>query len=112
METIKTADEFCQRVKEKKSVSRFDFEIKFKWDAKASEKLRMMVANLRSADLRFADLSSADLRFANLRSADLRFADLSSADLSFADLRSADLSSAEGIFIFNFGVKLRVVKED
>ena len=35
----------------------------------------------------------------------LRFADLSSADLSFADLRSA-----KGIFTFNFGVKIKVVR--
>jgi hypothetical protein len=51
-------------------------------------------ANLRSADLRSADLSSADLRWANLSWADLSSANLSSADLSWADLRSADLSSA------------------
>ncbi|OGI12480.1 hypothetical protein A3K64_00035 [Candidatus Micrarchaeota archaeon RBG_16_36_9] len=47
---------------------------------------------------------------ANLRYADLRFANLRSADLRFADLRYADLRSAKGSFIFNFGVKLKVVK--
>ena len=116
MKTIKTADEFCKRVKEGKSVSRLDFEIKFEWTAEASAKLKAIVADLRYADLRYADLSYADLSYADLSSADLSSADLSSADLSSADLRYADLSyadlrSAKGKFIFNYGVKLQVVKE-
>jgi len=52
------------------------------------------------------DLSSADLRFADLRSADLRFADLRSADLRYANLRFC-----KGDFIYNYGVKLKVVEE-
>ena len=82
MEQINTVEEFIERIKNKLSVSRVDIKIKFEWDKQNSKKLRF-------ADLRFADLSSADL---------------SSANLSFADLRSA-----EGEFIFNFGVKLKVV---
>jgi len=117
MEKIKTVEEFCKRVKEKKCVSRFDFTLGFEWTAEASAKLRAVVADLRFANLRFADLSSADLSSANLSSADLRFADLSSADLSyadlsFADLSSANLSSAKGTFFFNFGVNLKVVEEE
>ena len=102
MEQIKTVEEFIERIKNKFSVSKLDIQIKFEWNQENSIKLRY--ANLRSADLRSANLSSA-----NLSSADLRFADLSSADLSSADLSSADLRFAEGEFIFNFGVKLKVV---
>jgi len=46
------------------------------------------------------------LRGANLREANLSWANLSEANLSWADLRGA-----EGKFIFNWGVKLEVVKE-
>ena len=42
------------------------------------------------------DLSSADLRFADLRSADLRY---------------ANLRFCKGDFIYNYGVKLKVVEE-
>jgi uncharacterized protein YjbI with pentapeptide repeats len=71
-------------------------------------------ANLRGADLRGADLREADLRWANLRGAnlrwaDLRCADLSEANLSEADLRWADLKEVKGTFMFNWGVKLKVV---
>jgi len=134
MEIIKTANEFIERVKNKQSVSRFNFKLGFKWDVENSKLLVEAVkqiladlrsanlssanlsfadlsfADLRSADLRSADLRSADLSFADLRSADLRSANLSSANLSSADLRSADLRSAKGKFIFNFGVKLEVSK--
>ncbi len=131
MEKIKTVEEFCERIKKKENVSRFDFELGFKWTAEASAKLKAVIAylssanlssanlsyanlssaDLRSANLSYANLSSADLSYANLRSANLSSADLSYADLSSADLSSADLSSAKGTFIFNFGVKLRVVNE-
>jgi len=74
------------------------------------------VLNLSWADLREANLSGADLRGANLREANLSWANLSEAnlrgaDLSEANLRWADLSEAKGEFTFNWGVKLKVVKE-
>ncbi len=47
--------------------------------------------DLRNADLRGIDLCGANLRGANLRGADLRGADLRGADLRFANLRGADL---------------------
>ncbi|WP_396195949.1 pentapeptide repeat-containing protein [Flavobacterium sp.] len=59
------------------------------------ESANLYSADLRSADLESANLYSADLRSANLRSADLRSADLRSANLYSADLRSADLRSAD-----------------
>jgi len=58
------------------------------------EKISLRLANLHSADLRWADLRSADLHSADLRWADLRWADLRSANLHSADLRWADLRSA------------------
>jgi uncharacterized protein YjbI with pentapeptide repeats len=68
-------------------------------------------ADLSCADLRDADLSCADLRGADLSCADLRGADLRGADLRFVDLSFADLRGAKGEFIFNWGVKLKVVEE-
>jgi uncharacterized protein YjbI with pentapeptide repeats len=68
-------------------------------------------ADLRGADLRGADLSYANLRGADLSFANLRDADLSHANLSHADLTYADLRDAKGEFIFNWGVKLKVVEE-
>ena len=65
-------------------------------------------ADLR--DLRDADLRGVDLRGVDLRGVDLRNADLTGADLTGADLRGADLRGVKGEFIFNFGVKLKVVK--
>ena len=64
------------------------------------QKISLVNADLRYADLRYADLYSADLSYANLysadlRSADLSYADLNSADLSYADLYSANLRSAD-----------------
>ena len=114
METIKTVEEFCERVKNKLSVNRFDFKIGFEWNEENSKKLKTIIADLHSANLSSANLSSADLSSADLRSADLRSADLSSADLSYADLRYANLSyanlrSAKGEFTFKFGVKLKVI---
>lgn len=114
METINTIEEYLERLKAKKTLSRFEVEIKFKWSAEAWGKVRAVITYLSSANLRSADLSSADLSSANLSSANLSFADLSFADLRSADLRSANLSSADlrsakGTFIFNFGVKMKVV---
>ena len=67
-------------------------------------------ANLRRANLRGANLSGADLCRADLCRADLRGADLRGANLSGANLCWADLCRADGTFIFNYGVKLKVVK--
>jgi uncharacterized protein YjbI with pentapeptide repeats len=47
-----------------------------------------------------------------LRGADLRVANLRGADLRVANLRGANLRGAEGKFIFNWGVKLEVVKDE
>jgi uncharacterized protein YjbI with pentapeptide repeats len=82
----------------------------------SNEILDLSEADLSEADLRGADLSEADLSEANLRGADLRGADLSCADLSganlrLANLRGANLSEAKGTFMFNCGVKLKVVGE-
>lgn len=41
----------------------------------------------------------------------LNGADLRGADLSGADLGWADLNGAKGEFIFNYGVKLKVVED-
>ena len=99
METIKTVEEFCERVKNKLSVNRFDFKIGFEWNEENSKKLKTIIADLHSANLSSANLSSADLS-----SADLSYADLRYANLSYANLRSA-----KGEFTFNFGVKLKVI---
>jgi uncharacterized protein YjbI with pentapeptide repeats len=129
MKTI-NLKQFLEKVKNKENVSRFDFELSFKWNKTNSNKLLKLLANLRFADLSFADLSFADLRYANLSYAnlryanlsfadlrfadlsfaDLRFADLSYADLSYANLSYADLHSAKGEFVFNYNVKLKVVE--
>jgi uncharacterized protein YjbI with pentapeptide repeats len=63
------------------------------------EKIDLIGANLRRADLRGAkfnmtDLSGADLREADLREAKFNRADLSGADLSRANLRDCELSQA------------------
>ena len=126
MITVKTAKEFIQRLKEKKTVSRFEIELGFKWNMENSKILSyadLINADLSYADLINADLSNADLSNANLSNADLSYADLSNADLIYADLsnanlsnadlrnanlRNADLRNAEGTFIFNFGVKLKI----
>jgi uncharacterized protein YjbI with pentapeptide repeats len=107
---IKTVEEFVERIKNKQSVSRFDIELGFKWTIENSKILSY--ADLRSADLRYADLRYADLSYVDLRSTDLSYADLSYADLRSADLSYADLSYAEGEFYFNYGVKLKVVKNN
>ena len=109
METIKTVEEFCERVKNKLSVNRFDFKIGFEWNEENSKKLKTIIADLHSANLSSANLSSADLSSADLRSADLSSADLSYADLRYANLSYANLRSAKGEFTFNFGVKLKVI---
>ena len=109
-----TKDEYLERIKNKQSVSRLDFKLDFKWNDCRDEFLKIIKdlssADLQDADLQDADLRSADLRNADLQDADLSFADLQDADLSFADLRSADLSFAKETFIFNFGVKLKILK--
>ena len=84
METIKTVEEFCERVKNKLSVNRFDFKIGFEWNEENSKKLKTIIADLHSANLSYADLRYANLSYANLR-------------------------SAKGEFTFNFGVKLKVI---
>ena len=122
-------EQFLKRVKNKQNVSKFEFEIDFRWNLELSKKLKeigLSKANLSGADLRGADLieadlieadlsysnlSGADLRWADLRWADLSYSNLSGADLRGADLRGADLSGAKGEFIFNFGVKLKVMNE-
>src|SRR3990167_7633476 len=117
-------EQFLKRVKNKQNVSKFEFEIDFRWNLELSKKLKeigLSKANLSGADLRWADLRWADLSYSNLSGADLRWADLRWADLSYsnlsgadlrgADLRGADLSGAKGEFIFNFGVKLKVMNE-
>lgn len=45
-----------------------------------------------------------------IKGKNLSWADLRWADLRGADLRGADLSGAVGTFIFNWGVKLKIVK--
>ena len=117
-------EQFLKRVKNKQNVSKFEFEIDFRWNLELSKKLKeiglskanLSGADLRGADLIEADLIEADLSYSNLSGADLRWADLSysnlsGADLRGADLRGADLSGAKGEFIFNFGVKLKVMNE-
>jgi hypothetical protein len=115
MITINTIKEYIKRLEEKKTVSRYDVNLGFKWDSDNSKALRIWLsANLRSADLRYADLRYADLSYANLRSANLRYADLSYANLRSANLRYADLSYAdlreikyaEMSFILNCNLKL------
>lgn len=61
-----------------------------------------VLAKVEAETLRGADLSKADLRWANLRE----------ADLSKADLSGANLRETKGEFIFNWGVKLKVVEDD
>jgi len=100
---IKTVEEFVKRIKNKQSVSRFVIGLGFKWTIENSKILSS--ANLRYANLRYADLSYADLSSADLSSADLRY-----ANLCYADLRYANLCYAKGEFYFNYGVKLKVVK--
>ena len=102
-------EQFLKRVKNKQNVSKFEFEIDFRWNLELSKKLKeigLSKANLSGADLRGADLIEADLI-----EADLSYSNLSGADLRGADLRGADLSGAKGEFIFNFGVKLKVMNE-
>jgi len=88
---ISTADKFCERLKRRETVSRFDVDIAFRWDAEASAKIRKTLANLTGANLTGANLTGADLIWANLR--------------------DANLTGAKGAFTFNFGVKLKVVEE-
>src|SRR3990167_4545944 len=97
-------EQFLKRVKNKQNVSKFEFEIDFRWNLELSKKLKEI-------GLSNANLSGADLRWADLRWADLSYSNLSGADLRGADLRGADLSGAKGEFIFNFGVKLKVMNE-
>ena len=57
-------------------------------------------------------LTGADLTGANLTEANLTRANLTRANLTWADLRDANLSDAKGEFIFNFGVRLKVMKNE
>ena len=98
MKTINTIEEFCERVKNRHSVNRFEFERKFVFDSEASAKLRAVLANL----------AGANLAGANLTRANLAGADLTGANLAGANLTGANLSDASGEFTFNFGVKLKV----
>src|SRR3990167_3699794 len=137
METLNET-EFLGRVKERKSVSRFDFEYTFAFNAELSKKLVEILENLSnsdlnnsdlsssdlsnsdlsSSDLSNSDLSSSDLSFANLSNSDLSFANLSSSDLSNSDLSFANLSNsnlrnsklhgAKGKFFFNFGIRMKI----
>lgn len=104
---VKTVEGFVERIKNKQSVSRFEVELGFEWNAETSAVLRR--ADLSGANLSWANLSWANLSGANLSWADLSGANLSWANLSEADLSGANLSEAKGEFIFNFGVKLKVV---
>jgi len=78
---ISTADKFCERLKRRETVSRFDVDIAFRWDAEASAKIRKTLANLTGANL------------------------------TGADLAGANLTGAKGTFTFNFRVKLKVVED-
>ena len=79
-------------------------EVLFSCEAK-DMKEAILKAIKEKADLTSADLRYADLTYADLTSANLRYANLTSADLTYANL-----TSAKGIFYFNFGVKIKVVK--
>jgi uncharacterized protein YjbI with pentapeptide repeats len=71
------------------------------------EVLKVVEADtLSCADLRDSDLSFSNLRDSDLSFSDLRFSDLRDSDLSFSNLRGA-----KGEFMFNWGVKLKVVEE-
>ena len=105
--------EFLARVKERKSVSRFDFEYTFAFNAELSKKLveileNLSNSNLSSSDLSFANLSNSDLSFANLSSSDLSNSDLSFANLSNSNLRNSKLHGAKGKFFFNFGIRMKI----
>ena len=115
--------EFLARVKERKSVSRFDFEYTFAFNAELSKKLveileNLSNSNLSNSDLSFAnlsnsnlsssDLSNSDLSFANLSSSDLSNSDLSFANLSNSNLRNSKLHGAKGEFFFNFGIRMKI----
>jgi uncharacterized protein YjbI with pentapeptide repeats len=93
METI-GLNQFLERVKNKQSVSRFDFSISFSWSGDAIASLKKVLANLSEADLSEANLSRANLSEADLSEADLSEANLSRANLSRADLSEADLTEA------------------
>ena len=79
---------------------RLDLHAKWRRMEKGGERLVLIGAdlrdaNMRGADLRAADLRDADLRHADLRDADLRHANLCGADLCGANLRGADLRGAD-----------------
>ena len=59
------------------------------------QKVNLVYADLRCANLYNVDLSHADLSCANLNMTDLRCADLSNSDLSHADLRCTNLYKAD-----------------
>ena len=98
-------DEFISRVNERKSVSRFDVELGFKWGKTESEKLCSI--DLSYAYLHGVDFGGADLHGANLRGADLSYADLSYANFNGADLHGANFHNADLRYIT--GAKVKVI---
>ena len=73
---------------------RLDLHAKWRRMEKGGERLVLIDADLRGADLRHANLCGAELRVADLRDANLIGADLRDADLRGADLRDANLRGA------------------
>ena len=67
-----TIDEFIERVKNKESVSRFEFEYDFEWDENNSERLRCVLEKITGANLEEANLKDANLEDANLKRANLK----------------------------------------
>ena len=73
---------------------RLDLHAKWRRMEKGGERLVLIGADLRYANLRHANLCDANLRVADLRDANLIGADLRDADLRGADLRDANLRGA------------------
>ncbi len=69
--------QFLERVKNKQSVSRFQFSLSFKWDSNAVLALKKVLVDLSGANLSGANLSEANLSEANLSEANLSRANLS-----------------------------------
>ena len=82
---------------------RLDLHAKWRRMEKGGERLVLIGAELRGADLRDADLCGADLRHADLRHADLYHANLRGADLRHANLCGAELPPGYRIASLCFG---------
>lgn len=82
---------------------RLDLHAKWRRMEKGGERLVLIDADLRGADLRDANLRHANLCGAELRVADLRDANLIGADLRDADLRGAELPPGYRIASLCFG---------